>query len=270
VSVRDSVLRRLTTTPAVRSLLARLRTPRTKPPVWSGSYPKFEDVPTSGPGYDGESWYEASRRTTLQIRSLYERGGAGAEQRSEHALLSLLVASEQTSVVRVMDFGGAMGATYVHVRYSAPHRKLDFHVVDNARMCEGGREILADCEDLRFHETLAGAPDDVDIANLSGVLQYVSSYRDLLVALAKKRPKKVLLANTNLGEMPTYATAQNNVAGSVLACWFFNANEIVEIFTANGYRLIFRALDTRYYDQSRFKVEERILHPSHLLFERAT
>jgi putative methyltransferase (TIGR04325 family) len=105
--------------------------------------------------------------------------------------------------------------------------------------------------------------------HLDAVLQYIEDYRELLAQLCALRPEYVILIKITAGAYPTYATAQRNLPGSVVPCWFFNADEIVSAMASNGYALMCATALEREYDQSNFEVSRRMGRMRNLLFARA-
>ena len=110
----------------------------------------------------------------------------------------------------------------------------------------------------------------MDIVYTCSAMQYVEDYADLLKALCAYRPKYFLFVKLSAGDIPTYATAQKNVPGTVIPYLFLNVEEVIRIMKGNGYGLIYRCLLDREYDQGNFPPEYRLGRACNLLFEGAS
>jgi hypothetical protein len=84
--------------------------------------------------------------------------------------------------------------------------------------------------------------------------------------LAEYQPQFFLFVDLASGDIPTYATAQKNIQGSVFPYWFINAREIVDLMADLGYKLIFRGLQDREFDQNNFSETYRLKRACNLLF----
>ena len=84
--------------------------------------------------------------------------------------------------------------------------------------------------------------------------------------MAEYKPQFFLFVDLASGEIPTYATAQKNVRGSVFPYWFINVREIVELMVGLGYKLIFQGLQDREFDQNNFPERYRLNSACNLLF----
>lgn len=146
--------------------------------------------------------------------------------------------------------------------------QLEYLVVDNRESCERGRELLRDFPSVRFMSELPRDIESVDVMVLSGVLQFVEEYEKLLSDLSAYKPLHWLFSFLPAGEIPTFASAQLNVPGSVLPVWFFNVNELVQKIEALGYQLIFKSALDRVFDMSNFPLTHQLPRQCNLLFRR--
>lgn len=198
-------------------------------------------------------------------------GAAAAKPRGQRQLLALLaaVASSERGAVHILDFGGGMGISYVDVR-STVEREIDIHytIVETERVCVVGRELHSANDRVAFHPRLPSSLEAVDILYTSSALQYVENYAEVLRALLAFRPKYALLVDLSAGEIPTFATAQRNVPGSVIAYWFVDVREIVRIMAASGYALRLRLPTEHRLEGLDVPRPYRLDRPCHLLFTR--
>jgi putative methyltransferase (TIGR04325 family) len=170
------------------------------------------------------------------------------------------------------------------VKRCAPARaNIDYLVVDNEESCERGRRLFKDvpgvlgdvspgtfASDLsvRFMSELPRDLENVDVVVLSSVLQFVEEYEKLLHDLAAFRPAFWFFGFLPAGEIPTFASAQLNVPGSVLPVWFFNVDELAQKIEALGYDLVFKSTLDRVFDMSNFPLTHQLPRQCNLLFRR--
>lgn len=259
-------MRKLLRSPVVKVVA---RWANKEPFIWDGVYAKFGEVPTVGQGFASDEWLgDMERYTRAAVDALRgDRAGVVPSVPQYHALLSMLVASSRP--VRVLDFGGGMGVGFANVRRSiAGGMPVEYLIVDNAESCERGRRLLRDFSSVRFMTELPRDVASVDVMVLSGVLQFVEEYEDLLGKLASFAPSHWLFTFVPAGDVPTFASAQLNVPGSVLPVWFFNLDELVQKIEALGYRLIFKSALDRVFDMSNFPLTHQLPRQCNLLFRR--
>jgi putative methyltransferase (TIGR04325 family) len=243
--------------------------------AWEGVYRHYRDVPARGSGFASEHWI---KETLAYTRSLmYPSEGLVQDQAGifrEESFLALLIsihAAVGIKTVRVVDFGGGMGNAYIHFRNnSVIGSNVEYHIVENEPVCDAGRDLLLDDPRVHFHSSLPAGLTGVDIVYICSALQYIEDYPGLLKALCAYRPKYFLFVKLSAGDIPTYATEQRNLPGIVLPYWFLNAGEIRRIMEENGFRLIYRCLQDREYDQGNFPPECRLGRAWNLLFEGAS
>jgi putative methyltransferase (TIGR04325 family) len=222
-----------------------------------------------GQGFESDAWLgDMERYAQAAVDALHgDRAGAAPNVPQYHALLSMLVASSRP--VRVLDFGGGMGIGFANMRRSiAAETALEYLIVDNEESCERGRRLLREFPSVRFMSELPRDVENVDVMVLSGVLQFVENYEELLGELSAFKPSHWLFTFLPAGEIPTFASAQLNVPGSVLPVWFFNLNELVQKIEALGFRLIFKSALDRVFDMSNFPLTHQLPRQCNLLFRR--
>ena len=239
-----------------------------QPFIWDGIYERFDEVPVIGQGFASEAWLSDMERYTRSAVAAIGNGSVGIPENvpQYHALLASLVASCDRPV-RILDFGGGMGVGFANVRRCtfdglAP----DYLVVDNDESCARGRRLLKDYPCVRFATELP--EDSVDIMVLSGVLQFVENYEELIANLARLRPAIWLFTFLPAGDIPTFVSAQRNVPGSILPVWFFNLRQLVTKFESLGYKLVFKSAMDRVFDMSNFPTTHQLHRQCNLLFRR--
>ena len=241
-----------------------------EPFIWDGIYESFTQVPVTGDGFASDAWLsETQRYTQAAAMALRNSRGEIAESVAQYqALFSLLVASMNVQrPVRIVDCGGGMGIGFASLMRSVPEvGQLEYLVVDNKQSCERGRQLFADFPEVRFSSELPRSPKKVDVLVLSSVVQFVEDYEELLKELATLAPSFWFFTFVPAGDIPTFASAQLNVPGSVLPVWFFNVREFVAKIEALGYRLVFKSALDRVFDMSNFPATHQLTRHCNLLF----
>jgi putative methyltransferase (TIGR04325 family) len=265
------LLRRLTP-PLLTDLYRHHRYGAHVGPIWDGVYQHYRDVPTSGPGYSGGPWLESTRvYTEWAIAEAKRQRMIPVGVTGYHSLMALLVAmlDQARRPVRVLDFGGGMGVGYAQLLSSLNDAiDIEYHVLDNPESCAIGTDLFRHDARIRFHHTLPEQLGRLDVLYMSGVIQFVEEYRGLIDRLINYHPAYVLYAYVPGGEIPTFATRQLNVRGSVIASWFIDSRELIDLMDRNQYSLLFKAASEREYDMSNFPIGYRLDRMGHLLFAR--
>jgi putative methyltransferase (TIGR04325 family) len=264
------------TPPIVANWLRAMRVAPAAPRAftWGGVYSGFGEVPVVGQAYDERRLAQDSAETTIRTMQAIARGERSGEPvplPRDAGLLALLatVVSSRRTPVRILDFGGAAGIDYVHLRAltRASSFDVDYIVVDRSVICELGREIHKDDSSIRF-ETAAANVSEPDIIHASGVLQYLDDWRGELGELLSLGSDYFHLANIFLGDFQTFATAQLNLPGTVAAAWVFSRDEVIRVFAEHGYRLILEVRTGLDYDQTNFPPDRRTGRARNLMFRR--
>ena len=242
-----------------------------QPFIWDGIYERFDQVPMLGQGFASAEWLSDMERYTRSAVMAIGSGRAGIPENvpQYHALLASLVASVAAvkRTVRVLDFGGGMGIGFANVRRCTfGGLGFEYLVVDNEESCARGRQLLKEFPSVRFKSELPDESEPVDIMVLSGVLQFVEDYEDLLTNLARFKPPLWLFTFLPAGDIPTFVSAQRNVPGSILPVWFFTLEELVKKFEPLGYKLVFQSALDRVFDMSNFPSTHQLHRQCNLLF----
>jgi putative methyltransferase (TIGR04325 family) len=215
---------------------------------FEGVYANFQEVPTSGPGFQGEVWLSLCRQRLAALLEAKSENYFLSEQNGEIGLLSLLASfGKKTGAVRILDFGGGLGFTYLLLKKTLVGSSLDYHIVENTSLCGEGRNLFKDDPSLHFHSEPPSSGEPFNIVFVSTALQYIQNYRAMIDTLLAVRPRFFFLSrfSTSLTQ-PTFATAQVNVKGSRIPYWVMNGDEIVALLKERGYTLHHRALRSQF------------------------
>lgn len=211
-------------------------------PIWDGIYSNFKDAPCSGEGYSNDQWATQSLDKVTKMLTVAKNSRTSSSLVAYRAsLLPFLTAlvGEKQDCVKILDFGGGLGVTFLSTVSGLVEKTLDFYIVENKRICELGNRIFKNDDRIHFYTSL---PDhiEVDIVHLGSSLHYVDEWRDLLGKLARFCPLYFLLTDLTAGEISTYVTVQN-FYGSKIPCWFFNINDVIDQMNFLGFKLLFKS-----------------------------
>jgi len=262
-------VRKILRSPVVKSVA---RWANKEPLIWDGIYESFNQVPVAGEGFASDAWFaDMERYTSTALMALRNEHGIPENVPQHHALSSILIASLATPgrPLRVIDFGGGMGVGIANVMRCLPEEMdCEYLVIDNEASCERGRRLFRDFPSVRFLPDLPSDYGAIDVMVLSSVLQFVDNHDELLMRLASFAPRFWVFTFVPAGNIPSFATAQLNVPGSVLPAWFFNLPELVDKIEARGYELIFKSALDRVFDMSNFPLTHQLPRQCNLLFRR--
>jgi putative methyltransferase (TIGR04325 family) len=173
---------------------------------FTGDYPTWESIGRETDGYADPAILERVRTSSAQVRdglAAQERDGVAFSQTSYSLpLLACLlrVACDAGRVLRVIDFGGALGTSFFQCRsFFPPSCELRWNIVEQPHFVECGRREF-ETGQLRFFQNIDScvAHGPADVVLLSSVLPYLKDpYRELGILLAK-RLRYVLLDRTPL------------------------------------------------------------------------
>lgn len=169
---------------------------------FSGPYSSWETAVQAAAGYDDAAILEKIKQATLQVKNnpeLYTRDGLifTEPQHSYPVLAALLkIAIENKGKLRVLDFGGALGATYFGFKQFCPAEiEIQWDVIEQSHFVEYGNTALAS-EQLAFYHDCRALPEIPDVILLSGVLQYINTPYALLDQLVSLGSPYLLLDRT--------------------------------------------------------------------------
>jgi len=205
-----------------------------------GVYDSYRDVPSTSTDHAGDNWV---RLCVAEATRLRDGDGLDRWQTKSRELEPVVVAMlAGDHPVQVVDFGGAVGVSYLLLKRRLHDVRVAYHVIDTPQICGAGRELFADDPAISFHEStafLASLPAG-GLLTIANALQYVEDWRGQLRELLRFRPSHVLLTQLTAGEHAQYATLQRNIPGAAIAHWMFSERDVIELVESEGYRLLYR------------------------------
>lgn len=232
--------------PIMMSLYWKLKR-RVKQAQFSGVYNSIDEVSDENP-WTQEQWIELSRNKLEVTRETSSDGFMPTSDLADYQVLPCLIANllSQSNPCNIVDFGGGTGLAYFKMfPYILNPKKVTYHVVDsNLELLQIGKKhakSMGNEDGVVFHTEMPAKADiQLHILYINTSLQYIYDYSSLLVTLLQYRPQYVILTRLIAGEMNTYITSQS-LYGHTTPCIFINFQEIVDIFSNNGFDLVFKS-----------------------------
>jgi putative methyltransferase (TIGR04325 family) len=247
--------------------------------IWEGIYKKFEEAPNYGEGFESDRWLRALKKKTLTMIKAPRNGYKEMlGEKNRNASLSILIATllKDQKHISVLDFGGGLGIDYFQAIQNLPIKdrgRIDFHVVENERVCRLGKKLFGKIKKIKFSDSLPTSFKP-DIIHISSSLPCVNEWQKLLEKFVKYKPRYFLFLDLHAGNFPTYASVQNYY-GSKMPCWFFNLNQVIKLMDKLGYKPLFVSRFVGYYlgiqqeaPQGNFPKKFRAGHTYNLLFSK--
>jgi putative methyltransferase (TIGR04325 family) len=218
--------------------------------LYSGNYPDWDSAARASGGYAADLILEKAVRAMSAVRSgqaAYERDTVlfDAIEYSYPLLAALLYAASRSgNRLRVLDFGGALGSSYVQNRQFLAHLdSLRWHIVEQPHFAAAGRRQFED-DRLRFFDSLEAATADgaPDLALLSGVVQYVPDPFALIARIKALQPALIVIDRALILESAasrlTVQTVPPAIYDASYPCWILNRAEVLEAFAGDYRKLI--------------------------------
>lgn len=247
--------------------------------IWNGVYGRFEDVPEQGDAvFNDDLWVVRQRERVLRILSGVRSGVSipdGAESRDYPlpAMVSALLARQNK--VRIIDFGGAMGQTYLDLLSKIPNAEnaIDHIVVETSAVVQNIPEPVRAFSNLSFVDDVKKIAGKADVVHIGSALQYIDDWQGLLNDLVDQfDPELFVLSDLLVGDVPSFVTAQTYY-GRVIRVRFINMDDFLEYWSSGNYGMIYRAyfkplIGDGYFPNQALPETHRLKKPCHLVFAK--
>lgn len=210
--------------------------------TYEGLFDSFETVIKS---YGNQPQYstELSRAQSLQnlrlLMSLYKSkiDFAPSWSSMRFNFISSFVSGLPLNDIGILDIGGGYGETYLHLK-QATRKKFQYRVFEFPFTVNQSKPEFLEFKEIEFCESF----DEVDIVPhivyFGSSLQYFNDYKEILIHAMSYQPHFIVISDTPMGSIETFACAQVNMSGIVIPRWVFNQNEIDLMLKSGGYELI--------------------------------
>ena len=215
--------------------------------AFSGVFNKIDEIKNENPWIQ-KQWIELSNNKLVNTIKISTNAFIPASDFGGYNILPCLALNllSQNKSCNFLDFGGGTGFTYFKIfPYLLNPDNVTYHVVDSNlelfRLGKKHAKSMGKKNRILFHAKMPKKEDiQLDILFINTSLQYIYDYSSVLATLLGYKPQYVILTRLIAGDMKTYITSQN-IHGKITPCIFINFQEIVDIFSKNGFKLIFKA-----------------------------
>lgn len=233
---------------AFKRMLPAVRKDDSSQTGWMGDFGTWEEAAAVAGGYNATEILEKVKASMLQVKNgaaAYERDSVTFD-RIQYAwpVLACLqrVAVENDRRLSVLDFGGALGSSYVQNRgFLQGIAELTWCVVEQRHFVDCGKALF-ETDVLRFYHNVedAIAKHKVNCLLLSGVLQILPDPFPWITKFQSLGIGTIIVDRTAFvegdGKLTVQTVAPTIYPGSY-PHWFFNENEFLTSFT-NEYRMV--------------------------------
>jgi len=215
---------------------------------WEGNYTDWQSAAAAASGYDHDAIFIKVREAARAVRggrALWERDSVLFYHEEYHwPLLSglMAVAAWNRGRLSVLDFGGALGSTYMqHRSLLNGLDELRWNIVEQPHFVACGREEFT-TDILRFWPSMGecAAVSPPDVILFSSVLQYLEESYAVLEQAASFRPKVIILDRTPFapkGERITVQHTPPEIYPASYPCRWLDRRRVNEILESR-YRLL--------------------------------
>ena len=208
--------------------------------IWTGVYQSFEEANVDDAAFAGSDYVE--KRIRLLDEALdadrFRVGWTSGAAAAMDDLLTPILAmrADQQGGVRVLDFGGGVGLSYLKARRALPpEAALNFKIVENARICEASASRFRHDPNIDFVTEL-GEPEPFDVLNLGSSLHYLEDPRFLFEHARRCDVQTICIADFPCGEIETFITRQSYYE-KFIPVKFWNFGEFSEMAQDYGFRV---------------------------------
>lgn len=162
------------------------------------------------------------------------------EQKYAHQICAMILRcalQNGNSGVRVLDIGGSLGSTYFQNRnYLAEVKNLEYVIAEQEHYANYGRANLEN-DVLKFIGSRENYEDfgEFDIVLLSGSLQYIFEYEEIIAKVEKVKPHYIIIDRILVGNKKRICkqTVPETIYKSSYPVWIFTEEEIESFFSVD-------------------------------------
>ncbi len=246
--------------------------------IWSGVYKSFDDAPEVEPVFNSDIWVKKQQvrlRETLSMLSENDAisDNAIAKDYPLPTMISLLLESHKS--LRIIDFGGAMGQSYLDLIAKIPKAQsnLDYTIVETEALVKNVPEEMDVFENLAFTDDVHSLTGTAEVVHIGSTLQYIDDWPLFLDQLSEKfQPKLFILSDLLVGNIPSFVTIQRYYDQTIRAR-FINIGEFENYWRNTDFNLIYKSYfqplgGESYFPNQGLPETHRINTACHMVFSR--
>lgn len=207
---------------------------------WTGDYSSWAGAVAASSGYDAKAIFDRVQKAARAVRdgdALWERDSTCFyEEEYNWQLLACLmtVAARSGGKLHVLDFGGALGSTYMqHRKLLATLPECSWSVVEQPHVVSCGKaEFTIGALDFFSEIEQCFSAHPVNVVLFSSVLQYLESPYELLEKVNKLSPVAIIIDRTPVsthGERITIQHVPKSIYSASYPCRFLDKQRLENI-----------------------------------------
>lgn len=211
-----------------------------------GNYSNWEEAEKQCSGYGDINILdkvEESTKMVLKGEAAFERDSVPFFEKefSFHLLAWIELIAIQKRSINILDFGGALGSTYLQNRDFLRKMSVEikWNIVEQEAFVKRGKKLFEKNE-VQFFNSIDEISDDIDIAIFSSVLAYVDNWNEIIEQVLDKKSKYIIIDRTLVSSSERIAVQYVPVCiyPAVYPMRILNEKKVREIFEKSGYRLV--------------------------------
>jgi len=240
-----------------------------------GDYKTWREARNNAKGYDSDTIIEKVKKSALEVRKglgAYERDGVLFKE-IEHSwpLLAILlwISSKSENKLNLMDFGGALGTSYIQNKDFFDKANLQWSIVEQKKFADYGKKFFED-KCLKFYYTPEECFNDQDPNTilLSSVIQYLEKPYELLEQLIDFDPEYIIFDKTPFNKIGrdiiTVQKVPKHIYNASYPSWIFDYKKFIN-FMSQKYELVSKFNE---YQEDVFQVDNTVAEWKGLFFKK--
>jgi putative methyltransferase (TIGR04325 family) len=150
---------------------------------------------------------------------------------------SSFVSGLEFNKIKVLDIGGGYGETYLHLK-QATSKVFEYRIFELDFTVDESESEFKDFSEVSFLKSITDLEFSPDVVYFGSSLQYFNEYNSILLTAVDFQPRFIIISDTPMGDIKSFACAQVNMPGIVIPRWVFNKSEIFSLLESEGYRVI--------------------------------
>ena len=193
-------------------------------------------------GYDSDTIFKKVSESTLAVlkgKATFERDSFlfYKKEVNYNLMMYLYKIFIKENHINVLDFGGALGSTYLQHKEELSAISADWTITEQPHFVEFGKHNLSS-EHLHFATNSDLEWNSFNILFCSGVLQYLED--DFIKQLCDKKIKNIIIERTSVSDHDRYwlETVHEPIYEAMYPCRVFEEQRFIHFFMDNGYKLV--------------------------------
>ncbi len=230
-------------TPVVNVLIRKIRQSKKKEieSGWFGDFLTWDDALMESGKYDDAIIFEKVKEATLKVingEGAFERDSVIFEklEYSWPLLGCLLKVAAPNNKLRIIDFGGSLGSSFIQHKSFLDHLDyFEWNVVEQKHFVEFGQSNIK-IKGLFFHDSIQKIEKlgDIDCIIFSSVLQYLREPQEIIKLVNDSKIKYVIIDKTAIIQSDksriTVQKVPEHIYSASYPTRFFSEKELLDMF----------------------------------------